>query len=33
MDALHDGNGEGARRAIRLAIADDLRMTERLRAG
>lgn len=33
MDALHDRAGEGARRAIRLAIADDLRMTERLRAG
>jgi predicted RNase H-like HicB family nuclease len=32
IDALHDGTGDGARRAIRLAIADDLRMTERLRA-
>jgi hypothetical protein len=33
MDALEAGNGDGARRALRLAIADDLRMTERLRAG
>jgi hypothetical protein len=33
MDALHAGTGDGARRALRIAIADDLRMTERLRAG
>jgi hypothetical protein len=33
MDALQAGSGDGARRALRLAIADDLRMTERLQAG
>jgi hypothetical protein len=33
MDALQAGTGDGARRALRLAIADDLRMTERLQAG
>jgi predicted RNase H-like HicB family nuclease len=32
MDALRDGGGDGARRALRLAIADDLRVTEGLRA-
>jgi hypothetical protein len=32
MDALRLGSGDGARRALRLAIADDLRMAERLRA-
>jgi hypothetical protein len=33
MDALRDGAADGRRRALRLAIGDDLRMTERLRAG
>jgi hypothetical protein len=33
MDALRDGAADGSRRALRLAIGDDLRMTERLRAG
>jgi hypothetical protein len=33
MDALRAGPADGARRAIRLAIVDDLRMTDRLRAG
>lgn len=32
-DALRHSAGEGVRRALRLAIADDLQMTERLRAG
>lgn len=33
MDALQAGRPDGARRALRLAIADDLRMTEQLRGG
>jgi hypothetical protein len=33
MDAIRDGPGDGARRALRLAIADDLRLVERLRGG
>jgi hypothetical protein len=33
MDALTTPGREGARRALRLAIGDDLRLAERIRGG